>query len=98
MDQLKGFMIQGKEGKVCYLKKVIYSLKQVGQQWHIHLNDTLEGGRFQKLISGNASIFIKHHDWGDPLIALVYGDDITLQHPRCNPGSQTHNCHVLQGD
>ena len=78
MDQPKGFTIQGKEGKVCHLKKAIYGLKQAGRQWHIHLNDTLEGLGAQKLISGDASIFIKHHNGGDPLIALVYVDDITL--------------------
>ena len=78
MDQPKGFAIQGKERKVCCLKKAIYGLKQAGRQWYIHLNDTLEGLGFQKLISGDALIFIKRHNGGDPLIALVYIDDITL--------------------
>ena len=78
MDQPKGFTIQGMEGKVCHLKKAIYGLKQAGRQWHAHLNNTLEGLGFQKLISGDASIFIKRHDGGDPLIALVYVDDIAL--------------------
>jgi len=33
---------------------------------------------FRKNLSGDTLIFIKHHDGGDPLIVLVYVDDIAL--------------------
>ena len=78
MDQPKGFIVSGQENQVCLLKKAIYGLKQAGRQWHVHLHDTLREFNFQKNISGDTSIFIKRHDRGDPLIVLVYVDDITL--------------------
>ena len=78
MDQPKGFMVPGQESKVCHLKKALYGLKQAGQQWHTHLHSTLEGLGFQKNISSDVSIFIKCHNGGDPLIMLVYVDDIVL--------------------
>lgn len=78
MDQPKGFAVTGKENQVCHLKKALYGLKQAGRQWHAHLFDTLEGFGFRKNISGDTSIFIKRHDGGDPLIILVYVDDIAL--------------------
>ena len=78
MDQLKGFTAPGQESKVCCLKKALYSLKQAGRQWHTHLHSTLEGLGFQKNISSDVLIFIKCHDRGDPLIMLVYFDNIAL--------------------
>jgi len=63
---------------VCLLKKAIYSLKQAGRQWHVHLHDMLGEFDLQKNVSGDMSIFIKRQDGGDLLIALVYVDDITL--------------------
>ena len=78
MEQPKGFLVQGQESKVCHLRKAIYSLKQAGQQWHIHLHGTLEELGFQKNVSGDASIFIKCHNRKDPLFILVYVDDIAI--------------------
>lgn len=78
MDQPKGFVVPGKEGLMCLLKKAIYGLKQAGQQWHIHLHGTLAELGFQKNIASDVSIFIKRHDGGDPLIILVYVDDIAI--------------------
>jgi hypothetical protein len=34
MDQLKGFMVEGKERKVFGLKCFIYGLKQSSRQWY----------------------------------------------------------------
>ena len=78
MDQPKGFMVPGKKNLVCLLKKAIYSLKQAGQQWHIHLHGTLEELGFQKNIASDVSIFIKCYNGGDPLIILVYIDDLAI--------------------
>ena len=63
MDQLKGFVVPGKENLVCL---------------HIHLHGILEELGFQKNITSDVSIFIKCHNGGDPLIILVYVDDITI--------------------
>ena len=75
MEQPKGFVVKGKENQVCLLKKALYSLKQAGRQWHVHLNDTLKEFGFRRIISADTSIFIE--DGGD-LILLVYIDDIAL--------------------
>ena len=65
MDQPKGFLAQGKENKVCRLLKAIYGLKQAGHQWHEHLQHSLVDFGYQKLSSGDVSIFIKCHVGGD---------------------------------
>ena len=78
MDQPKGFTVKGKEHQVCLLKKAIYGLKQAGRQWHVDLSNTLEELGFQRTVSCDTLIFIQRHDGGDPLILLVYVDDITL--------------------
>ena len=78
MDQPKGLAVKGKEHQVCFLKRAIYSLKQAGRQWHIHLINTLEELNFQRTVSSDTLIFIQGHDGGDPLILLVYVDDIAL--------------------
>ena len=75
MDQPKGFIVKDKESQVCLLKKALYGLKR---QWHTHLKDTLEDFVFQKTISRDTSTFLECHDRGDPLILLVYVDDIAL--------------------
>ena len=78
MEQLKGFTVPGEEGKVCKLLKALYGLKQAGRQWHAHLHNTLQELGFMKNISNNVSIFIKRHEGGDPIIILVYVNDIAI--------------------
>jgi Reverse transcriptase (RNA-dependent DNA polymerase) len=78
-DKISAFTVQGKEGKVYKLTKAIYGLKQVGRQWHMHLEDTLNTLGFQKNLAGDVSVFIKRNDEGNhPTIMLVYVDDITI--------------------
>lgn len=78
MEQPKGFKVPGKENKVCRLRKAIYGLKQVGRQWHEHLQDSLSTFGFGKLISGDVSIFFKHNEGGEITIILVYVDDMAI--------------------
>ena len=79
MEQPKGFEVPGKETKVCWLRKAIYRLKQAGRQWHEHLHDSLRDFGYKKLISGDVSIFFKHHDNGEQItIILVYVDDMAI--------------------
>ena len=54
-------------------------MKQAGRQWHEHLRHSLVDYGYQKLDSGNVSVFIKHHKGGDrTMIVLVYVDDIAI--------------------
>ena len=41
MDQPEGFSMEGKDHKVCKLKKSIYVLKQASMQWYLKFNDTI---------------------------------------------------------
>lgn len=79
MEQPKGFKMPGKEKKVCHLRKALYGLKQAGRQWHKHLQDTLRNFGFEKLISGDVSIFLKNHNEENQLtIILVYVEDMAI--------------------
>ena len=48
INQLKGFLIEGKGHIVCKLKKSIYGLKQVSRQWYIKFNDTITSFDFEE--------------------------------------------------
>lgn len=79
MEQPKGFEVPGQEEKVCRLRKAIYGLKQAGRQWHEHLHESLCSFGYRKLLSGDVSIFFKHHDGGNHItIILVYVDDMAI--------------------
>ena len=50
MDQPEGFIIDGKENKVCLLKRSIYGLKQASRQWYLKFHDTINAFGFQRNI------------------------------------------------
>ena len=68
MDQLEGFMVKGKEFKVCHLWKAIYSLKQAVLQWNKQLYKSLlemgftrslsDPGTYYKIIGQNINILL----------------------------------------
>lgn len=41
MEQPEGFVVKGKEDKVCLLKRAVYGLKQSSRTWNEKVNDTL---------------------------------------------------------
>ena len=46
MEQPDGFVVPGKENKVCRLIKSLYGLKQAPKQWHEKFDTTLTSARF----------------------------------------------------
>ena len=50
MDQPEDFIIDGKEDKVCLLKRSIYGLKQASRQWYLKFHDAINAFGFQRNI------------------------------------------------
>ena len=51
MVQSEGFVVQGQESKVCWLRKAIYGLKQAALQWNKKLHKSLVILGFKRYIS-----------------------------------------------
>ena len=73
MNQPEGFMVKGKEFKVCYLQKAIYSLKQAALQWNKQLHKSLLEMGFTCSLSDPGTYFKIIGQ--DIIILLVYVDD-----------------------
>ena len=76
MTQPEGFSVEGKEGMVCKLKKLIYKLKQASRQWYLKFNDTITSFGFKEN-TVDRCIYLKIS--GSKFIILIlYVDDILL--------------------
>ena len=73
MDQPKGFVVKGKEFKVCHLWKAIYGLKQAVLQWNKQLHKSLLVMDFTHSLSDLGTYFKIISQ--DIIILLVYVDD-----------------------
>ena len=51
MDQLKGYIEEGQEQKVCKLQRSIYGLKQAFRSWNIRFNEAIKSYRFDQNIN-----------------------------------------------
>ena len=76
MQQLEGFVVDGKENMVCRLQKSIYGLKQASRQWYLKFHDVATSLGFEEntvdsciylKISGRKFIFL-----------ILYVDDVLL--------------------
>ena len=50
MDHQESFMVEGKEHKVCKLKRSIYEPKEASKQWYLKCNDTITSFGFKENI------------------------------------------------
>ena len=58
MEQPKGFIVPGKEKKVCRLVKSLYGLKQAPRQWHAKFDQTMLANGF-KINECDKCVYIK---------------------------------------
>ncbi|KAF3630588.1 hypothetical protein FXO37_28413 [Capsicum annuum] len=76
IEQPEGFVVPGKENKVCKLVKSLYGLKQAPKQWHAKFDQTMLANRF-KINEFDKCVYIK-----DPpnhqVIVCLYVDDILI--------------------
>jgi len=76
MGQPVGFTREGKEHKVCKLKRSIYELKQASQQWYLKFNDIIVSFGFKKNIVYQC-IYLKVSE-SKFILQIMYVEDILL--------------------
>ena len=73
MEQPEGFMVKGKEKKVCRLRKAIYGLKQAALQWNKQLHKSLLEMGFIRCKSDPGTYFKIVRE--EIIILLIYVDN-----------------------
>ena len=76
MEQPPRFVAQGKIGKVCRLRKFLYSLKQSPRAWFGKFSHAIETFGMQKSKSDHC-VFYKNSSFGIILL-VVYVDNIVI--------------------
>ena len=71
----KGFVVEGKERKGCFLKKSIYGLKQASRHWYLKFDSTIRKFVFKENIDDNC-IYAKFKHGKS--ISLILHVDSTL--------------------
>jgi hypothetical protein len=74
MSQPEGFVVPGKESKVCLMKRSLYGFMQSGRNWAQHLDETL-GALHWVRSRADPAIRIRESEAGTSVIG-VYTDDI----------------------
>ncbi|PIL22311.1 hypothetical protein GSI_14999 [Ganoderma sinense ZZ0214-1] len=78
MEQPEGWVVPGKEGYVCLLKKAIYGLKQASQQWNVKIHQSLLDLGFTRTYS-DAGVYVYRQQRGNSItIVVLYVDDLLL--------------------
>ena len=76
IEKPQGFVIYGKESRVCKLKKALYGLKQAPRAWYARIDSYLMSLGFTKS-DVDPNLYYKVED-GFPLILVIYVDDMFL--------------------
>jgi hypothetical protein len=76
VHQPPGFMIPGKEGKVLYLRKALYGLRQAPWAWNAKLDSTLKGTGFRQ--SPHKAAIYRWGNGGNTLLVGVYVDNLVI--------------------
>ncbi|MCF8704107.1 hypothetical protein L3055_11275, partial [Corynebacterium sp. MC-02] len=76
MEQPEGFVVPGKERKVCKLVKSLYGLKQAPKQWHAKFDQTMLANGF-KINECDKCVYIKNTP-NHEVIVCLYVDDMLI--------------------
>ncbi|MCO5562180.1 hypothetical protein L7F22_015806 [Adiantum nelumboides] len=76
MQQPKGYVVAGKEGMVCKLKKSLYGLKQAPRAWYGKIDDHLQSQGFQRS-NIDHTLYCKVQG-KDIVLVILYVDDLIL--------------------
>lgn len=76
LDQPEGFVVPGKENKVCKLNKSLYGLKQAPKQWHDKFDSLIIANGF-KINESDKCIYYKYENNICTIICL-YVDDLLI--------------------
>ncbi|PHT43509.1 ATP phosphoribosyltransferase 1, chloroplastic [Capsicum baccatum] len=76
MEQPEGFVVPGKENKVCKLVKSLYGLKQAPKQWHAKFDQTMLANGF-KINECDKCVYIKDTP-NHQVIVCLYVDDMLI--------------------
>ncbi|KAF3656105.1 hypothetical protein FXO38_14340 [Capsicum annuum] len=76
MEQPEGFVVPGKENKVCKLVKSLYGLKQAPKQWHAKFEQTMLVNGF-KINECDKYVYIKDTP-NHQVIVCLYVDDMLI--------------------
>uniref|UniRef100_A0A2N9GPK3 Integrase catalytic domain-containing protein n=1 Tax=Fagus sylvatica TaxID=28930 RepID=A0A2N9GPK3_FAGSY len=76
MEQPEGFIVPGKEKKVCRLVKSLYGLKQAPKQWHEKFDNAMMSNGF-RINECDKCVYIKNTTSGYVIVCL-YVDDMLI--------------------
>ena len=82
MDQLGGYVLEGKERMMCKLLKSSYDLNQEPKQWHEKFHRTLTSVSF--VVNEANKCMYYHYGRGEGVILCLYVDDILIFGPQCD--------------
>ena len=77
MEQLEGFKVKGKENIVCKLKKSLYGLEQVPQQWYKKFDYFMMSQEYKRTFADPCVYIQRFHD-DKFIILLLYVDDMLI--------------------
>ena len=82
MEQPEGFIVPGKEKKVCRLVKSLYGLKQAPKQWHAKFDQIMLANGF-KINECDKCVYIKNVT-NNEVIVCLYVDDMLIMSNEIN--------------
>ena len=75
MKQPKGYIQEGKENKMCLLKKSFYRIKQFVKQWYKQFDSFMIKAKYNRC-EYDSCVYFKQSD--DPTYLLLYVDDMLI--------------------